>query len=133
MSTAEEQQNSISALLRDADVLKEKLNNFPGSNSEEYQATLVAALEKYQKSKDAVARASMFSLNESLEDLATADMRCARPGWKLFKGIAPLLTRLQVLDHPLRYRGAQHEAAGVGPESSPAALAVALQGIRRHL
>ncbi|KAA8904652.1 TAP42-like protein [Sphaerosporella brunnea] len=67
---------TIKTLLVEADALKEELSNYPDSNSDEYQAKLCAAVSKYEQAKELVARASMFSLNESLEDLATADMRC---------------------------------------------------------
>lgn len=75
MSLETDQQKSISSLFSEADALKDDLANFPDSNGNEYQTRLLLAIHKYEQIKDVVSRASLFSLNESLEDLATADMR----------------------------------------------------------
>jgi len=75
MSSSDDQQSSISSLLREADVLKDLLSSYPDSNSDEYQTKLNLAIKKCQQCKDLVTRASLLSLNESLDDLATSDMR----------------------------------------------------------
>ncbi|KAI5848258.1 TAP42-like protein [Tricharina praecox] len=76
MASSDDQQSSISSLLREADILKDQLSSYPDTNGDEYQTKLGLAIKKYQQCKDLVARASLLSLNESLEDLATSDMRC---------------------------------------------------------
>lgn len=80
MSSTDDQQRSISSLLREADILKDQLNGYPNSAGDEYQTKLDLAIKKYQQCKDLVARASLLSLNESLEDLATSNMRWATTG-----------------------------------------------------
>jgi len=77
MSSTDDQQSSISSLLRDADTLKDQLGGYPNSTGDEYQKKLDLAIKKYQQCKDLVARASLLSLNEPLEDLATSNMRWA--------------------------------------------------------
>lgn len=77
MSSTDDQQSSISSLLRDADILKDQFSGYPNSTGDEYQKKLDLAIKKYQQCKDLVARASLLSLNEPLEDLATSNMRWA--------------------------------------------------------
>lgn len=75
MSEETEQYSSINSLLAEADALNAELGNSLDSSSDEYQTKLQTAIAKYEQCSDLVARASVLSLNESLDDLATPDMR----------------------------------------------------------
>lgn len=103
MSGETEQHSSINSLLEEADALNDELGNPLDCNSDEYQTKLRTAIAKYEQCNDLVARASMFSLNESLDDLATPDMKYYTPSLRkpALRGDVGLLTLLQVLGHPL--------------------------------
>jgi len=92
--------SSLRALLDSADAWKDELSSFPDSNSDEYQTKLHSAIAMYARCKDIVARASVFSLNESLDDLATSDMRYCTPSEFARKQVR-LLTPVQVFNHPV--------------------------------
>lgn len=66
---------SIRSLFDAADAAKEELRGPYDSNSGHYQQSLQTAITKYQKCKDLINQASIFSLNESLEELSTSDLR----------------------------------------------------------
>jgi immunoglobulin-binding protein 1 len=118
MSNHHEAESSIRTLLTEADALKEELGSYPDSNSDEYQSKLSAALKKYEDAKDVVARASMFSLNESLEDMATADMRYKAPlrgvcwdGWMGLTGICRcLLIPFHIAELNMRVKSTDRKA-----------------------
>ncbi|KAF8542856.1 TAP42-like protein [Trichophaea hybrida] len=76
MSEELEQHSSLISLLEDADMLRDELSHLSDSNSDAYQTKLDSAISQYNKCQDIVERASMFSPNESLDDLTTSDMRC---------------------------------------------------------
>jgi hypothetical protein len=75
MDTASEQQSSVRSLFAEADSLRRRLSIYPDSNSVEYQDNLWTSIAKYEQCKNVIHQASLFSLNESLEDVATSDMR----------------------------------------------------------
>jgi immunoglobulin-binding protein 1 len=77
--TQNDKPNTIRSLFDEAEGLMKDLGVCADSDSDEYQSTLNAALAKYQQCKDEIPQASLFSLNESLEDLATSDMRWQLP------------------------------------------------------
>lgn len=77
MSNETTPETSIRALFDKAESLKIALESQPNPNSPAYQQTLLFALSKYEECKKLINQASLFSTNESLEDLATSDMRCA--------------------------------------------------------
>ena len=75
MSNESSPETSIRALFDKAEALRLSLESQPNPNSPAYQQALLAALQKYEECKKLINQASLFSLNESLEDLATSDMR----------------------------------------------------------
>lgn len=66
---------TIRSLFESADKKRKDLDSFFDSNSDAYQDKLNAAISELEQCKDLIARASLFSMNESLEDVATGDLR----------------------------------------------------------
>lgn len=72
---ADDENDTIRSLFDSGDALRQKLDQFPNSNTAEYQRTLSQALSKYLKCKNFINQASLFSLNESLDDVTSGDIR----------------------------------------------------------
>lgn len=79
MSNESSPETSIRAIFDKAESLRISLETQPNPNSPVYQQTLLSSLQKYEECKKLINQASLFSMNESLEDLATSDMRYQLP------------------------------------------------------
>jgi hypothetical protein len=55
--------------------LEKVLDHFTDSNDEAHQERLRAGIAMYRECKNIIAQMSHFSVNESLEDIATLEMR----------------------------------------------------------
>ncbi|KAI5804979.1 TAP42-like protein [Geopyxis carbonaria] len=66
---------SIRSLFDAAEATKRTLESLYDSNSDQYQQSLQIAITKYQKCKDLIDQASIFSVNESLEEISTSNLR----------------------------------------------------------
>lgn len=75
MSSEGPAEPTIRSLFDSADKKRKSLDSFFDSNSDEYQDKLNAAISELEQCKDLISRASLFSMNEGLEEVATGDLR----------------------------------------------------------
>ncbi|QIW99703.1 hypothetical protein AMS68_005221 [Peltaster fructicola] len=60
---------------KQAETLRNKIESSFNSTSEIFQQNLLAAIQAYEQCLDIASRVALFSPNESLEDIATADLQ----------------------------------------------------------
>lgn len=72
---ADEEPKSIRALFLKAERLRNELNNFPDSNSPTYQENLTNAIATYESCLELSEQVSLFSPNESLDDVSSSDVQ----------------------------------------------------------
>lgn len=75
---ADEEPKSIRALFSTAERLRNDLNNFPDSNSPTYQENLTNAIATYESCLKLSEQVSLFSPNESLDDVSSSDIQYVR-------------------------------------------------------
>ncbi|KAF4555625.1 TAP42-like protein [Elsinoe fawcettii] len=66
---------SLGSLFQSAEGKRHKLSQLPSSNAEGYQDVLNAALSEYQNALQTADKVSIFSPNETLDDVSTNDIR----------------------------------------------------------
>jgi immunoglobulin-binding protein 1 len=81
---------TLRQLLKSSSSLISSLSAHPSSNTPEYQSSVRDAISQLTTALDLVARASVFSLNESLDDVSTGDLPCL----KITFSLADLYTKL---------------------------------------
>lgn len=72
---AEDEPKSIRALFSTAERLRNNLNNFPDSNSPTFQENLTNAIATYESCLTLSEQVSLFSPNESLDDVSSSDIQ----------------------------------------------------------
>lgn len=72
---ADEEPRSIRALFLTAERLRNNLSNFPDSNSLTYQENLTNAIATYESCLTLSEQVSLFSPNESLDDVSSSDIQ----------------------------------------------------------
>ncbi|KAJ4296912.1 Type 2A phosphatase-associated protein 42 [Kalmusia sp. IMI 367209] len=72
---AEDEPKSIRALFLTAERLRNDLNSFPDSNSPTYQENLTSAIATYESCLALSEQVSLFSPNESLDDVSSSDIQ----------------------------------------------------------
>lgn len=70
-----EQEQSLRALFLEAKALKADVEENPDPTNESYQEKVATAIAKFEECQNLVSRASVFSTNEGLEDIATTDLQ----------------------------------------------------------
>lgn len=70
-----EQPESLHALFTRAKSLKKSLEESTETNSSEYREQLHTAIAKFAECQRLIAQLSLFSDNETVEDIATGDLR----------------------------------------------------------
>ncbi|KAL1990806.1 hypothetical protein VTN49DRAFT_5809 [Thermomyces lanuginosus] len=70
-----EQEQSLRALFLEAKALKADVEENPDPTNESYQEKVAMAISKFEECQNLVSRASVFSTNEGLEDIATTDLQ----------------------------------------------------------
>jgi immunoglobulin-binding protein 1 len=73
--SADEEPQSLKALFADAESKRESLDEFPDSNTETFQENLRSAIAAYEGCLKVVDRISLFSSNETLEDVSSNDLQ----------------------------------------------------------
>jgi immunoglobulin-binding protein 1 len=68
-------EQSIKSLYKSAESKRKVIEESWDSNSAEYQQNLFAAIEAYSECLKLVDRLSLFSPNETLEDLVSSDLQ----------------------------------------------------------
>src|ERR1700761_6854688 len=71
----ESESRSLQSAFLDAQSKRAELDDFHSSNSPDYQATLSSAIAAYSECRQLVDRISLFSPNESLEDIASSELQ----------------------------------------------------------
>lgn len=66
---------SISALFVASENKRRKLDQYPSATSPEYQELLEATINDYAQCLDTADRVSLFSPNETLDDVSTNDIQ----------------------------------------------------------
>lgn len=69
-----EESQSLKSLFEEAERLRSTLDTFSTPNSSSFQEILAKSIERYERCNLAANHVSMFSLNESVEDVATGDL-----------------------------------------------------------
>ena len=69
-----EESQSLRSLFEEAERLRSTLDTFPNSNSSTFQEALAKSIERYERCAQAANHVSLFSPNESAEDVATGDL-----------------------------------------------------------
>lgn len=87
---SEEKPASLGAIFRQAESKRISLDTQVDTNSEAYQEKLRATIDSYLEFQDAADKSSIFSPNETLEDISSGDIQYFIPGYYL----AELTTRL---------------------------------------
>jgi immunoglobulin-binding protein 1 len=87
---ADENPMSLGDRFRDAESKRKALDSEVDSNSATYQSLLEGALKSYTEFQDLAERSSLFSPNETLEDIASGDIQYLTAAYYL----AELTTRL---------------------------------------
>lgn len=72
---ADDEPQSIRALFVTAERLRNDLNNFPDSNSPTFQENLINAIATYESCLKLSEQVSLFSPNESLDDVSSSDIQ----------------------------------------------------------
>ncbi|KAF2451429.1 type 2A phosphatase-associated protein 42 [Karstenula rhodostoma CBS 690.94] len=72
---ADDEPKSIRSLFLTAERLRNTLNSFPDSNSPTYQENLTKAIVSYESCLELSEQVSLFSPNESLDDISSSDIQ----------------------------------------------------------
>jgi immunoglobulin-binding protein 1 len=72
---ADDEPKSIRALFLTAERSRNNLNSFPDSNSPAYQENLTKAIATYESCLELSEQVSLFSPNESLDDISSSDIQ----------------------------------------------------------
>lgn len=72
---ADDEPKSIRALFLTAERLRNDLNSFPDSNSATFQENLTNAITTYESCLKLSEQVSLFSPNESLDDVSSSDLQ----------------------------------------------------------
>jgi hypothetical protein len=72
---AEDEPKSIRALFLTAERSRNNLNSYPDSNSPTYQENLTKAIATYEACLELSEQVSLFSPNESLDDVSSSDLQ----------------------------------------------------------
>lgn len=75
MIMADEPQ-SLRACYADAESTRKALDSISDTNSDNYQENLASAIAKYEECVRIAAEVSLFSTNETLEDISSGDLQC---------------------------------------------------------
>lgn len=68
-------EKTIRSLFDSAEQTRSGLDSFFSTSEDAYQVKLNSAITDLEECKDLITRSSLFSTNEGLEDVATADLR----------------------------------------------------------
>lgn len=87
----EDEPQSLQALFASAKAQKKDLENDSPVTNPQYEEKLNTTISTFERCQSAVSKLSLFSTNESLEDVATTDLQYERPksstlsehGWTL--------------------------------------------------
>ncbi|KAK8212123.1 type 2A phosphatase-associated protein 42 [Phyllosticta capitalensis] len=74
-SSTDQEPRSLRALFADAESKRKALESSYDSNSEEYQDSLASTIATYNECSKAADQVSLFSPNESLEDVSSGDLQ----------------------------------------------------------
>ncbi|KAK3637568.1 Type 2A phosphatase-associated protein 42 [Elasticomyces elasticus] len=91
---------SLRSVYNDAEAKRTGIESSTYSNSSAYQENLLAAIQLYEECVNIADRISLFSPNESLEDIATADLKF-------------LLLNYHIAELIQRINGQQHRKANI--------------------
>jgi immunoglobulin-binding protein 1 len=72
---SDDQPKSIRALFLGAEQNRKALDSIYDNNSDEYQETLLTAIATYEECLKAAEQVSLFSPNETLEDISSSDLQ----------------------------------------------------------
>jgi len=72
---ADEEPRSIRALFLTAERTRNNLSSFPDSNGATYQENLTNAIATYEECLKLSEQVSLFSPNESLDDISSSDIQ----------------------------------------------------------
>jgi len=75
MIMADEPQ-SLRTCYADAELKRKSLDSIFDTNSDNYQENLSSAIAKYEECVRIAAEVSLFSTNETLEDISSGDLQC---------------------------------------------------------
>jgi len=70
---------SLRACYTDAESKRKALDSIFDTNSDNYQENLASAIAKYEECVRIAAEVSLFSTNETLEDISSGDLQCVHP------------------------------------------------------
>lgn len=73
--TSEVEPRNLKTAFAEAESKRRELDEFPDSNTESFQDNLSAAIALYEECVKAVDRISLFSPNETLEDVSSNDLQ----------------------------------------------------------
>lgn len=90
-----EESRSLRSLHTEAEQNRHTLSTFPSSNSDVFQETLTKAINLYTQCLELADRLSLFSPNESLEDISTSDLQYLTLSYHL----AELTLRITTTQH----------------------------------
>lgn len=74
-----EQETSIRDLFNGARDIRQQLDSAPDSLDPTYQRTLHAAIAQLEECRQLIDRHTLFSPNETIEDVPSGDLPCAMP------------------------------------------------------
>lgn len=70
-----DQPQSLRAFFEDAKATKQALESAAETNTDSYRSEVNAAIAKFEECRQLVSQLSLFSRNESLDDVATGDLQ----------------------------------------------------------
>ena len=71
----EDRPKSIKGLFHTAERAQQNLSTYPSTNSSDYQDALSSAIATYEECLKAAEQASLFSPNETLDDISSSDLQ----------------------------------------------------------
>src|ERR1700712_1746769 len=71
----ESNSRSLQEAFAEAESRRTKLDEYPSTSAPDYQAALVSTLSSYVECQQIIDRISLFSPNESLEDIASSELQ----------------------------------------------------------
>ncbi|KAK1080446.1 Type 2A phosphatase-associated protein 42 [Friedmanniomyces endolithicus] len=95
-----DESRSLRSVYTEAEEKRTAIESSPNSNSSTFQENLLAAIRLYEECVNIANRVALFSPNESLEDIATADLQF-------------LLLNYHIAELILRINGQQHRKANL--------------------
>ena len=99
-SSMSDESRSLRSVYTEAEEKRTAIESSPNSNSSTFQENLLAAIRLYEECVNIANRVALFSPNESLEDIATADLQF-------------LLLNYHIAELILRINGQQHRKANL--------------------